>query len=114
MLLIARRASCALFAGRAREKMNRIRNIFTLSLVAITMVGGLTIPADAQRRSERDIRDAVRSLNSKIDDFEYNIRYQFESGSADNGRVASVAQDIRGLRDTVRRFQDNFDRRREN
>lgn len=94
--------------------MNRIRNIFTLSLVAITMVVGLTGSAGAQRRSERDIRDAVRSLNSKIDDFEYNIRYQLESGSTDNGRVASVAQDIRELRDSVRRFQDNLDRRREN
>lgn len=94
--------------------MNRIRNIFALSLVAITMVVGLTSSADAQRRSERDIRDAVRSLNSKIDDFEYNLRYQLESGSADNGRVASVAQDIRELRDSVRRFQDNFDRRRDN
>src|SRR5687767_13906059 len=94
--------------------MNRVRNIFSLSLVAISMFIGFAGFADAQRRSARDIRDAVRSLNSKIEDFEVNLRYQRQSSSTDNGRAASVAEDIRELRDTVRRFQDNFDRRREN
>ncbi|HVF47130.1 MAG TPA: hypothetical protein VNA17_06160 [Pyrinomonadaceae bacterium] len=94
--------------------MKRIRYTFTVSLVVMSMVLGLASLNHAQRRNDRDIRDAVRSLNSTIDDFEYNLRYQLESGSADNGRVASVAQDIRELRDSVRRFQDNFDRRRDN
>jgi len=78
------------------------------------MMIGLTGLADAQRRNDRDIRDAVRSLNSKIEDFELNLRDQLQSSSTDNGRVASVSEDIRELRDTVRRFQDNFDGRREN
>ncbi len=100
--------------GQSEGTMNRIRNNFSLSLVAFSMVIALAGLAEAQRRNDRDIRDAVRSLNSKIEDFEYNIRYQLKSSSTDNGRVASVAEDIRELRDTVRRFQENFDRRREN
>lgn len=94
--------------------MNKIRNRFSLSLAAFSIVIALAGLADAQRRNDRDIRDAVRSLNSKIADFEYNLRYQMQSSSANNGDLAGVSDDIRGLRDSVRRFQDNFDRRREN
>lgn len=82
--------------------------------MAITLVFGLASFADAQRRSDRDIRDAVRSLNSKIEDFETNLRFQMQSSSANTGDIAGASDEIRALRDSVRRFQDNYDRRREN
>lgn len=78
------------------------------------MIAGQAVSVDAQRRNDRDIRDAVRSLNSKIEDFEYNLRYQMQSSSANNTRVADVSDEIRDLRDAVQQFQDNYDRRREN
>ena len=70
--------------------------------------------ADAQKRNDREVRDAVRSLNSKLDDFEYNLRDQMRSGSANNGQVSDISDDIRAMRDNVLHFQDNFDRKREN
>jgi hypothetical protein len=93
--------------------MNRFRNKFLYSLVAVSIVFGIAGEAAAQRRSDRDIRDAVRSLNSKIDDFESNLQYQVRNNSA-GGQASYVAADIRSLRDSVRAFQDNYDRRREN
>lgn len=69
---------------------------------------------NAQRRNDRDIRDALRSLSSKLDDFEQNARYQMQSSSTNNGQVADLSDNVRTLRDSVMDFQDNFDRRREN
>ncbi len=98
----------------SEEKMKKIRNMFSLSIVVISLALGLAGPADAQRRSDRDIRDAVRSLNSNIEDFEINLRYQMQSTSDNNGIVSDVTDQIRLLRNTIQRFQDNYDRKREN
>lgn len=87
-------------------------------MTAFTMIAalifGLTGLADAQKRNDREVRDAVRSLNSKLDDFEYNLRDQMRSSSANNGQVSDISDDIRAMRDNVLHFQDNFDRKREN
>lgn len=96
------------------EKMNRFINRFSLSIVAFTFVFGTFGIANAQKRNDRDIRDAVRSLNSKIEDFENNLRYEMQSNSSNNGQTSDVSDDIRNLRDSVQEFQDNYDRRREN
>ncbi len=81
---------------------------------ALILVFGVTSVVDAQKRNDRDIRDAVRSLNSKLDDFESTLRYQMRSSSAPNTQIALVTDEIRALRDNVRLFQDNYDRKREN
>ena len=70
--------------------------------------------AAAQNRNDRDIRDAVRSLNSKIEDFEYNLRFQLQSSSADRSDISRASDDVRALRGAVRRFEDNYNRRRDN
>lgn len=95
-------------------KMNRIRNTFSLSIVVFSMVCGLAGIASAQKRNDRDIRDAVRSLNSKIEDFETNLRYQMESSSTNNGQISDISDDVRSLRNSVQQFQNSYDRRREN
>lgn len=94
--------------------MNRIKKTFSLSLVVMSMLLGLAGLVDAQRRNDRDIRDSLRSLNSKIDDFEQNARYQMQGSSSNNSQISELSDDVRALRDSVRQFQDNFDRRREN
>ncbi|MBK8465954.1 MAG: hypothetical protein IPL32_08995 [Chloracidobacterium sp.] len=94
--------------------MKKIRSTFSLSLVVVSMLLGIAGITNAQRRNDRDIRDAVRSLNSKLDDFEQNARYQMQSSSTNNGQIADLADSIRPLRDSIQQFQDNFDRRREN
>jgi len=96
------------------RKMNRIKNAATFSLIVFSMLLGMSGTAEAQRRNDRDIRDAVRILNSKLEDFEYNLRFQMQSGSADRTSLSIVGDDIRALRDSINRFQDNYDSKREN
>lgn len=94
--------------------MKRHINIaaFTLGLVALLLTSAGS--AAAQRRNERDIRDSLRSLSSRIDDFEYDLRSQMTSNSVDRGLIANVSDDISRLKDEIRQFQNNFDRKREN
>lgn len=80
----------------------------------LSLVLGLSGLAVAQKRDDRDIRDAVRSLNSKIEDFETNLRYQMQSSSANSGQLSDVSADIRSLRNSIQQFQDLYDRKREN
>ncbi|MBA3769929.1 MAG: hypothetical protein H0X08_05445, partial [Blastocatellia bacterium] len=68
-------------------------------------------PAEAQTRNTREVRDAIRALSSNLDNFEYDLRYQNQTNSQS---VGSMAEDIRALKDSIRGFQENFDRRREN
>jgi hypothetical protein len=92
---------------------NIIRKTFAVLAVtvAVLLVGG---NADAQRRNDREVRDALRSLNSKIEDLEYNLRYRMQSTSTPGGQVSGAMDDIGNLRDATREFEDNLYRRREN
>ena len=97
-----------------RNEMRRIWNILSISFVIGIVFFALSDQANAQRRSEREIRDTVRSLNSKIDDFAYGLNYQLQSSSADQQEAGDAARDIRDLQDKVRAFQSNLDLHREN
>lgn len=99
---------------QGEENMNKIKRTFSLSLVVVSMLFGITALANAQRRNDRDIRDALRSLNSRLDDFEQDARYQMQSSSTDRGQVNALLDGVRGVRDSVQDFQENYDRRREN
>ncbi|HQZ94817.1 MAG TPA: hypothetical protein PK108_15715 [Pyrinomonadaceae bacterium] len=94
--------------------MKNLMNSLSFSVMILSLVLGLTGLATAQKRDDRDIRDAVRSLNSKIEDFETNLRYQMQSTSSNGDQLSEVSADIRSLRNSVQQFQDLYDRRREN
>lgn len=83
-----------------------------LMLAAFVLSGAGAV--DAQRRSDRDIRDALRGLNSRIDDLEYNLREHMRSNSEAQTGITLATDEMRGLRDAVRSFEQNLDRRREN
>jgi len=94
--------------------MNRYRQAATsIALIAAFVFSGVLSVA-AQRQNTREVRDAIRSLNSKLEDFEYNIRFQMQSSSASSERVSDVTDDVRIVRESVRNFEDNLDRKREN
>ena len=94
--------------------MNSSRYMFLAIAVAIAFLIPLAGDMQAQRRDDRQIRDAMRALNSRLDDFEMNLRYQLRSGSVNTRDVDDVNMRIRELRDEIARFQANYDRRREN
>lgn len=93
--------------------MNTYRRLVTVFALVAATVLGLAGAADAQR-NERDVRDAMRSLNSRLDDFEANLRYHMQTNSEAQNQITGVTDDIRGMRDALYSFQQNLDRRREN
>jgi hypothetical protein len=94
--------------------MRIYRNAFSaVALIAAFVLGSAGF-VSAQQRNERDVRDAVRSINSKLDDFESTLRFQMQSSSVNNGSIDQVSDEIADMRDAVRRFEDNLNRRREN
>ncbi len=94
--------------------MRTVKNALSLSLVVLSLVAASASFADAQKRNEKEVRDALRSLSSNIDNFEYDLRYQMQSSSANSGDLSNVSDDVRNLKDDVSQFQRNFDQRREN
>ena len=95
--------------------MNRIRSIFSVYLaIGLVLLGAASDSQAQNRRNEREVRDIVRSLNSKVDDFQYSLNYRLQNNSVDRDEATRVSGDLRGLQDKVRKFQDNLDNRREN
>ena len=92
--------------------MRNYRNALSVAACFAALLFGSVTLASAQIHSDRDVRDALRSLNSKLDDFDANIRYQIESSNS--GDADRVAKQIDDLRKTVDRFQDRLDSHREN
>jgi outer membrane murein-binding lipoprotein Lpp len=94
--------------------MKRIASMFSVFAVVGMVFLGLAGQADAQKRNERETRDIVRSLNSKVDDFKYNLDYQLKSASMDQDSVTDVSTDLRDLKDKIKIFETNLNARREN
>lgn len=94
--------------------MRIVKNAFSLSFMVLSLVLASASFADAQKRNDKDVRDTLRSLNSNLDNFEYDLRYQMQSSSANNTEISDVSDDIRNLKDDISQFQRNFDQKREN
>lgn len=94
--------------------MKRIAAIFSVYAVVGIVFLGLAGQAEGQRRNERETRDIIRSLNSKVDDFKYNLDYQLKSASMDPQSVTDVSTDLRDLKDRIAGFETNFSAKREN
>lgn len=94
--------------------MHRLLNIVSVyAAVALVLVGSAT-PADAQQRNERQIRDIVRSLNSRVDDFQYSLDGELRGGSVSRQDADDLRRSVRNLQDKVNAFDDNLAQRREN
>lgn len=83
-------------------------------ILGFAVISSMVLTADAQRRSEREIRDNLRSLNSKIDDFDTTLRFQLSSSSARQQTRSDAASGIDALKGAVSIFSENLDLRREN
>jgi hypothetical protein len=94
--------------------MKRIASMFSVFAVVGMVFLGLAGQADAQRRNERETRDIIRNLNSKVDDFKYNLDYQLKSASMDPQSVTDVSTDLHDLKDRIAAFETNFNAKREN
>src|SRR5437868_2195627 len=79
----------------------------TFSLIAMLAIGVFA-------QNTRNVQDAVRSLNSKLDDVEQSFQNQMRSNSAPQGQIDVLMDDIRDLRSAIADLQNNLDRHRDN
>jgi len=92
--------------------MRNYRNALSVAACFVALLFGSVTLVNAQIHSDRDVRDALRSLNSKLDHFDANMQYQSEStGTGDADRIARQIDD---LRKAVSHFEDKLDSHREN
>jgi hypothetical protein len=90
--------------------MKRLKN--SLAALSAVLVLLATSPAVVSaQRSDRDVRNTVRSLASKIDDLQFRLQNDSRGGRTD---VSDAVTGLRNLQDKVAAFQDNLDARREN
>ena len=95
--------------------MSKFRSVFSVYLMAGLMVFGLLSQAEAQGvRNERNVRDILRSLNSKVDDFRLSIDNEFSEGSISGDEENDFNDDLQNFEDSLKQFDDKFQRRREN
>lgn len=95
--------------------MSRLKNVFSFYLVFGLMIAGfLTTAANAQNnRNEREIRSVLRSLNSKLDDFQTNLSNEVRRSSSSREDQQDLEDQMRMLEFKIQDFQVNFDRKRE-
>ncbi|CAN5639406.1 hypothetical protein BH24ACI3_BH24ACI3_10470 [soil metagenome] len=94
-----------------------MKKLFT-GISAIGLVFGLLLgiaaSASAQAPNQKEVRDTLRSLNSKIDDLNYTLMFQLRSSSADRDVTDDAARSIDTMKAATRSYQANLDLRREN
>ena len=97
------------------KKMSRFRSVFAVYLAIGLMLCGFTAQTNAQRtRNEREIRNIVRNLDSKVDDFRYSLQYGLKNSSVDDQDADTVENYLSTLNGKIKDFEDNLDQRREN
>ena len=96
--------------------MSRLKNVFSFYVVlGLIITGFLATAANAQLyRNEREIRDIVRTLNSKIDDFQTNLSGEVRRSSSSREDRQDLEDQMRIFEFKVRDFEVNFDRQSEN
>ena len=95
--------------------MNRLRNALSVYLMFGFMVFGLVSTADAQRnqRNNREVNNILRSLNSKIDDFRYDLDSEFRRTSNNQINQDEINGNLENLEDSISRFEGKMQRQRE-
>ncbi|MCA1624982.1 MAG: hypothetical protein LC778_14505 [Acidobacteria bacterium] len=95
--------------------MNKFRSVFSVYLTFGLVFFGLVNQTFGQAaRNERDVRNTLRSINSKVDDFRYSLDAEFRRSSVNRDRENEITADLRNFEESINKFEDKFQRRREN
>lgn len=93
--------------------MARLRNGVSVFAFVAAMFA-FAFHAEAQKMNSRDVKDTLRSLSTKIDDFENRLSYQLESSSSNRQEADQVMEDLAQLKQRVRSFDLDVNARRDN
>ncbi len=99
--------------------MTRLSGVFSVylmfGLTVFGFVGQMNAQTNAQTtRNERGVRDVLRSLNSKVDDFRYSLDNELGRNSISRDDENEIGNDVRNFEKSLDDFGDKLDRRREN
>jgi len=95
--------------------MSKLNNVFSVFLMIGFVVFGLVVPTNAQGvRNERNVRDTLRSLNSKVDDFKYSLDNELGRNSISRDDENEINDNVQVFEKSLDGFNDKLDRRREN
>ncbi|HVE57130.1 MAG TPA: hypothetical protein VNB22_09895, partial [Pyrinomonadaceae bacterium] len=95
--------------------MSRFRSVFAVYVAVGLMLCGFAAQTNAQRtRNEREIRNIVQNLDSKVDDLRYSLQYGLKNSSVNDRDADTVENYVSTLDGKIKDFQDNLDQRREN
>jgi hypothetical protein len=89
---------------------NRI-STFAFSFLALVSLAGL---AEGQRANTKEVRDIIRSVNLKLEDFRNRLSYQLETSSTSRQTADAVTADVRELQSRLRGFDMDIAARRDN
>lgn len=93
--------------------MQSIFRSTAFSLAAALFFSFAAIGVSAQRVNTREVRDTVRSLNTKIQDLDQRLRFQLRSSSAGRTAINDANNALNGLKNGLKDFEDNLAQRRE-
>ena len=100
--------------GRHGESMKRFFQGTGIAALLAALVFGFASSVAAQTINEREVRDTVRSLRSKIDDLDMTLSFQLRSNSASRTVRDDARSGIDALKSAVNTFDENVGLRREN
>lgn len=102
---------CHFHHNSGANQMNRPSNTLLTIAFLVSIFLGLGGTAEAQRqRSEREVRDAVRTLNSQIDDLKYDLEFEARNNGGDSV-LADASANLEDLKDRVAAFDENVSER---
>ena len=96
------------------ESMKRFYQGTGVAALFAALVFGFASSVAAQSINEREVRDTVRSLRSKIDDLDMTLSFQLRSNSASRTVRDDARSGIDALKNAVKTFDENVGLRREN
>src|SRR6185369_6691798 len=97
------------------KKMSRFRSVFAVYMVIGLMLCGFAAQTKAQKtRNDKDVRNIVQNLESKLDDFHDSLEYGLKNSSVSEGESNALEDDLQTFDGKLKAFEDNLDQRREN
>src|SRR5215204_3154295 len=95
--------------------MCRFRSVFAVYVTIGLMLCGFAAQTNAQQtRNEREIRNIVRNLASKVDDFRYSLGFGLKNSRTNDQDTDAVENYVSALDGKIKDFENNLTQRREN
>jgi len=97
------------------KKMSRFRSVFAFYVTIGLMLCGFAAQGVAQRtRNEREVRNIVRNLNSKVDDFRYSLDFGLRNSRVNDTDAGAIENYLSTMDGKIKEFEGNLDQRRDN